>query len=75
MCGAALVLTVTDRQRRKNEALANEIFGRGRKPKPTSIDNRKFNTKSTFASRVGVAKVRCPVWKLTVDFLNFNIGC
>lgn len=76
MYSAGLLLTrVKDRQRRKNEALANEIFGRGRKSKPPSIENRKFNTRSTFANRAGVVKVRCLVRNLIVNFLNFNVGC
>lgn len=47
-----------DRQRRKNEALANEIFGRGRRASIPSNGNRKLGLGSSLASRVGIAKVR-----------------
>ena len=50
----------TDRQRRRNEALANEIFGKGRRasaPGP-GVGNRKTPSGPSLASRIGVAKVR-----------------
>ncbi|MCJ1225212.1 hypothetical protein MMC12_001861 [Toensbergia leucococca] len=46
-----------DRLRRKNEALAKEIFGKGRKSNtPASNGNRKPGAGPSLASRVGVAK-------------------
>ncbi|KAA6412908.1 MAG: hypothetical protein FRX48_03901 [Lasallia pustulata] len=46
-----------DRQRRKNEALAKEIFGKGRRPTtPANAGNRSNATAPSLASRVGVAK-------------------
>lgn len=47
-----------DRQRRKNEALANEIFGRSRTGKDSSRSNDKGSSRSSsLASRVGIVKV------------------
>ncbi|MCJ1472739.1 hypothetical protein MMC13_001388 [Lambiella insularis] len=46
-----------DRLRRKHEALANEIFSRGRKPNSPALNSkRKPGTGPSLASRVGVAK-------------------
>ncbi|MCJ1243278.1 hypothetical protein MMC30_000475 [Trapelia coarctata] len=46
-----------DRLRRKNEALANEIFGKGRRAStPTIGGKRKPGTGPSLASRVGVTK-------------------
>ncbi|KAI9673435.1 MAG: hypothetical protein M1817_002897 [Caeruleum heppii] len=47
-----------DRQKRKNEALANEIFGRGRRASvpATTRGGRKQASTPSLASRVGVAK-------------------
>lgn len=47
----------SDRQRKKNEALAEEVFGRGRKPGSQYRDNRRIDAGGNFARRVGVAKV------------------
>ena len=48
-----------DRERRKNEALANEIFGRGRKSAQGANEpkGRKLGIGPSLASRVGVTKV------------------
>jgi len=46
-----------DRQRKKNETLASEIFGRGRKATPTQNGSHKAGTGGSLASRVGIAKV------------------
>ena len=48
-----------DRLRRKNEELANEIFGRGRKQKSNGNSLRNFGSGPSLASRVGIAKVAC----------------
>jgi hypothetical protein len=50
---------LTDRQRRKNEALAEEIFSKGRRQSApgAGVSNRKPGTGPSLASRVGVAKV------------------
>ena len=53
-------LSSADRLRRKNEALANEIFGKRRRAStPTPGGKRKPGTGPSLASRVGVTKV-CP---------------
>ena len=49
---------MVDRLRRKNEALAQEIFGKGRRASTPSNGNRKAGSGPTLASRIGVAKVR-----------------
>lgn len=48
-----------DRQRRKNEALAQEIFGRGRREggRASGQGPRKLGTGPSLASRVGITKV------------------
>lgn len=48
---------ILDRQRRKNEQLAKEIFGRSKNQKPNQNDNRKQGSGPSLASRVGIAKV------------------
>ena len=50
-----------DRQRRKNEALANEIFGKGRRASApgSGLGSRKTPSGPSLASRIGVAKVQC----------------
>lgn len=48
-----------DRLKRKNEELANEIFGRGRKEKSNGNGMRNFGSGPSLASRVGIAKVSC----------------
>jgi hypothetical protein len=50
----------TDRQRRKNEALAEEIFGRGRRASGPAAGSgpRKPGTGPSLASRVGISKVQ-----------------
>jgi hypothetical protein len=50
---------VVDRQRRKNEALAQEIFSKGRRSSApgAGVIHRKPGTGPSLASRVGVAKV------------------
>ena len=53
----ATTLRTTDRQRRKNEALAQQIFGKNRKASTPSIGVRKPGTGPSLASRVGIAKV------------------
>ena len=60
-----LTLPSLDRQRRKNEALAQEIFGRGRRATgPGAAQGpRKLGTGPSLASRVGIAKVQS----------NFNV--
>ncbi|RFU35850.1 hypothetical protein B7463_g499, partial [Scytalidium lignicola] len=48
-----------DRQRRKNEALAQEIFGKGRRSSASGagmLNNRKPGAGPSLASRVGIAK-------------------
>ncbi|MCJ1401543.1 hypothetical protein MMC11_004759 [Xylographa trunciseda] len=46
-----------DRLRRKNEALANEIFGKGRRAStPAATGKRKQGTGPSLASRVGITK-------------------
>jgi hypothetical protein len=49
-----------DRQRRKNESLAQEIFGRGRLASGLAAGQgpRKPGTGPSLASRVGIAKVQ-----------------
>lgn len=49
-----------DRQRRKNESLAQEIFGRGRRASGPAAGQgpRKPGTGPSLASRVGIAKVQ-----------------
>ena len=49
----------TDRQRRKNEALAQEIFSKGRRSNApgAGVSNRKPGTGPSLASRVGISKV------------------
>ena len=50
-----------DRQRRKNEALAKEIFGKDRRSSApgagAGVANRKPGTGPSLASRIGIAKV------------------
>lgn len=47
-----------DRLRRKNEALANEILGKGRKASNSAgVGKRKAGAGASLASRVGVTKV------------------
>ena len=62
---------VPDRQRRKNEALAQEIFSKSRRSSAqgAGVINRKPGTGPSLASRVGIAKV----WrkKSTVDITQF----
>lgn len=50
--------SISDRQRKKNEDLANQIFGRS-KSKPNAEKKQKERTPS-LASRMGVQKVRMP---------------
>lgn len=56
-----LTMHPTGREKKKNEALANEIFGRGRRKSAPggALGNRKANSAASLASRVGVVKV-CP---------------
>ena len=56
-----------DRLRRKNEELANEIFGRGRKEKTGQSVSRKPGTGPSLASRVGIAKVLMMVDECSPD--------
>jgi hypothetical protein len=59
-CIVSLTRLSLDRQRRKNEALAQEIFGRGRRasgPTAGGQGPRKPGTGPSLASRVGIAKV------------------
>ncbi len=51
---------VVDRQRRKDQALAQEIFSKGRRQSAPGAGtlNRKPGTGLSLASRVGVAKVK-----------------
>lgn len=53
--------TPADRQRRKNEALAKEVFGKGRRSSApgagAGMGSRKPNAVPSLASRIGVAKV------------------
>lgn len=53
---------MADRKRRKNEELAEEIFGRGRKANPTGPSSRKLGAGPSLASRAGIAKVQLPFW-------------
>ena len=48
-----------DRQRRKNEALAQEVFSKGRRSSApgAGMNNRKPGTGPSLASRIGVAGV------------------
>ncbi|TVY55998.1 putative RNA-binding protein [Lachnellula cervina] len=52
--------TPADRQRRKNEALAKEVFGKGRRSSApgagAGMGSRKPNAVPSLASRIGVAK-------------------
>lgn len=54
----ALMLKAEDRQRRKNEALAQQIFGKNRRASTPSDGVRKAGTGPSLASRVGIVKVR-----------------
>jgi hypothetical protein len=58
-CCMSLTPLPLDRQRRKNEALAQEIFGRGRRASGPAAGQgpRKPGTGPSLASRVGIAKV------------------
>jgi hypothetical protein len=51
---------LVERQRRKNEALAQEIFSKNRRSSApgAGLNNRKPGTGPSLASRVGIAKVR-----------------
>lgn len=51
------MLRATDRQRRKNEALAQQIFGKNRRASTPSNGVRKPGTGQSLASRVGITKV------------------
>ena len=51
-----------DRQRKKNEALAEEIFGRGRKS--ATGNNVRKPPAPSLASRVGIAKVCQTLWSI-----------
>lgn len=53
--------SLTDRLRKKNEELANEIFGRGRKERSSGNRMRNFGSGPSLASRVGIAKVTCSI--------------
>lgn len=55
-------LSRLDRLRRKNEALAQEIFGKGRRSSTPSNSNgnRKPGPGPSLASRIGIAKVLDP---------------
>lgn len=48
---------LVDRLRRKNEALAQEIFGKGRRASTPSNGNRKSGNGPSLASRIGISKV------------------
>ena len=54
----AVILRARDRQRRKNEALAQQIFGKDRRASTPSNGVRKPGTGPSLASRVGIAKVQ-----------------
>lgn len=54
----AALLIVEDRQRRKNEALAQEILGRTRRASTPSNGVRKPGSGPSLASRIGISKVR-----------------
>lgn len=56
----------TDRQRKKNEALASEIFGRGRKNVLSHNGSRKIGSGPSLASRVGITKVILQKLDITV---------
>ncbi|MCJ1390500.1 hypothetical protein MMC18_003360 [Xylographa bjoerkii] len=59
-----------DRLRRKNEALANEIFGKGRRAStPATTGKRKPGTGASLASRVGVTKV-CYSWDVLLHHVQ-----
>jgi len=51
------MLRAADRQRRKNEALAQQIFGKNRRASTPSNGVRKPGTGPSLASRVGITKV------------------
>ena len=52
------LLTLIARQRKKNEALANEIFGKGRRASTPAVGGRFIpGTGRSLASRVGITKV------------------
>jgi hypothetical protein len=59
-CRMSLTRLPLDRQRRKNEALAQEIFGRGRHASGPAAGQgpRKPGTGPSLASRVGITKVQ-----------------
>lgn len=52
-----LMLYRLDRTRRKNEALAEDIFSRGRRQSAPGTTLRKPGTGPSLASRVGISKV------------------
>jgi hypothetical protein len=55
----AVTNPITDRQRRKNEALAEEIFSKNRRSSApgSGINNRKPGSGPSLASRIGISKV------------------
>lgn len=58
LVGLNLMIYRSDRTRRKNEALANDIFSRGRRQSaPGAAALRKPGTGPSLASRVGISKV------------------
>ena len=65
--------SLLDRQRRKNEALAKEIFGKAKYRRASAPGNgsRKASTGPSLASRVGVNKVRT---LLTLSFQNMTLS-
>lgn len=63
----SILCYIPDRTRRKNEALADDIFNRGRRQSAPGAAFRKPGTGPSLASRVGISKVSdilcyCLLW-------------
>ena len=68
-----LINTSLDRQRRKNEALAKDIFGKGRIGSTPNNGTRRPGTGPSLASRVGVSKVDMRL-TLLISGCGINLG-
>jgi hypothetical protein len=56
-----ILISYSDRQKRKNEALANEILGKNRRasaPGAGVVSKKQTAASGSLASRIGIAKVR-----------------
>jgi hypothetical protein len=69
-CPTPALTSGVDRQRRKNEQLANEIFGKNRRPSGPGYIAKRNTQAPTLASRIGIAKVQgekiCKRIRLTI---------